>query len=78
MKVRISTTVESELLAEARELFPGATDAAVIAAALNALVRAHREAAIDRAYARAYENKPAGEPDAWGDLDAFVDAARRA
>lgn len=77
MKVRISTTVESNLLAEARGLFPGATDAVVMEAALRALMRGHREAEIDRDYAEGYVRIPLGTPDEWGNLEDFVDAAGR-
>ncbi len=77
MKVRISTTVEADLLDSARGLFPGATDAVVMDAALRSLMHTHREAEIDRAYSEAFERIPPGTPDEWGDLDAFLDVASR-
>jgi len=42
--------------------------------ALVALVHRHRAAEIDAAYA-AYDAHPLEEPDAWGDLVSFLEAA---
>jgi hypothetical protein len=77
-KVRISTTVDDELLNHARALDPGATDASMIERALQALLRSHRRAEIDRAYDTAYSAHPFDEPDEWGDLASWGDAVRRA
>jgi hypothetical protein len=74
MRVRVSTTVDEELLAEARGLSPHASDAAVLDAALAALVARHRRAEVDAAYA-AYDEHPLTEPDEWGDLASFRAAA---
>jgi hypothetical protein len=74
MRVRVSTTVDAELLAEARGLSPDASDAAVLDAALAALVARHRRAEVDASYA-AYDEHPLSEPDAWGDLASFRAAA---
>lgn len=74
-RVRVSTTVDEALLARARELRAGATDAALIDEALGALVARYRAAEIDALYAAAYESRPIDEPDAWGDLASFRDAA---
>lgn len=71
---RISTTVDCDLLAEARAVQPGRNDAALFDAALAALVRRSRAAEIDAAYA-AYDDHPTDEPDEWGDLASFRDAA---
>ena len=71
---RVSTTVDGDLLAEARALQEGSTDAALFDAALAALLARHRAAAIDASYA-AYEDQPLDEPDAWGDLESFRRAA---
>lgn len=71
---RVSTTVDGELLAEARSLRAGVNDATLFDAALGALVRGSRSAEIDAAYA-AYDEAPMGEADAWGDLASFRDAA---
>lgn len=69
-RIRISTTVDDALLAEARRLRP-VKDAELLDEALRGLVRVHREAEIDAAYARAYTEHPIDEPDAWGDLVSF-------
>ena len=71
---RISTTVDGDLLAEARAVRAGLNDAALFDAALGALVRSSRAAEIDDAYA-AYDDHPMDEPDEWGDLASFRDAA---
>ncbi|HLI60948.1 MAG TPA: hypothetical protein VKV21_14900 [Solirubrobacteraceae bacterium] len=70
----MSTTVDAELLASARRLRAGATDAALIDDALSALLARHRAAELDASYA-AYDEHPLDEPDAWGDLASFHDAA---
>jgi hypothetical protein len=57
---------------------PDCTDATMIANALEALLRTRRKADIDEAYARAYAEHPFDEPDEWGDLASWSDAARRA
>ncbi|HSL57792.1 MAG TPA: antitoxin MazE5 [Acidimicrobiales bacterium] len=71
---RVSTTVDGDLLAEARARQGGLSDSALFDAALAALVRASRTAEIDAAYA-AYDDHPLDEPDEWGDLASFRDAA---
>ncbi len=76
-KVRVSTTVDRELIARARGLDPGATVASVVERALIALLAEHRRAEIDALYATAYADHPLTESDAWGDLASFSDAARR-
>lgn len=72
---RVSTTVDSELLARARALAEGGTDASLIDAALTALLAAHRSAEMDAAYAAAYDEHPLDEADEWGDLASFREAA---
>jgi hypothetical protein len=76
-KVRVSTTVDAELLARARALSPGGTDASMIEQALAALLQRHRRAEVDAAYAAAFVDHPVDEPDDWGELASFVDAASR-
>ncbi len=71
---RVSTTVDGDLLAEARRARAGVNDAALFDAALTALVRSSRSAEIDASYA-AYDDQPMDEPDEWGDLASFRDAA---
>lgn len=76
-KVRVSTTVDADLLARARSIYSGRTDASLVEAALEALLKQHRSAEIDAAYLRAYRDTPVDEIDEWGDLAAFADAAAR-
>ena len=68
-RTRISTTVDSDTLAAARQLALG-PDSVTLDAALTALISAHRSAEIDSTYA-AYDLNPIGEPDEWGNLAAF-------
>lgn len=74
-KVRVSTTVDERLLAQVRQLAPQATDAAILERAFLALLAQHRRSEIDEAYRAAYATHPIDEPDAWGDLGSFGDAA---
>jgi hypothetical protein len=73
-RVRVSTTVDEELLNEARTVRSGLPDSALIDQALAALVARHRALEIDAAYA-AYDAHPLEEPDDWGDLASFRMAA---
>ncbi|HPB45976.1 MAG TPA: antitoxin MazE5 [Microthrixaceae bacterium] len=73
-RIRISTTVDADLLTDARRLRSDSTDSKLIDAALAALLAAERRATIDAEYAKAYENHPIGEPDDWGDLESFRNA----
>lgn len=72
----MSTTVDGDLLAQARGLRAWRNDASLLDAALLSLVASHRAAEIDHAYA-AYDEHPLDEPDEWGDLESFHDAAGR-
>lgn len=74
-RTRISTTVDADLLADARRARDGVTDAQLIDEALAALLARHRSAEIDAAYAAAYTAHPLDEADEWGDLDSFRGAA---
>ena len=74
-RTRLSTTVNKELLDNARALRPDLTDARVIDEALEALLVRHRSAEVDASYAVAYEDHPIDEPDEWGDLASFRQAA---
>lgn len=67
-KVRVSTTVDADLLARARQAHGPATDASLLEAALSALLDTRRRAEVDAAYDQAYSRAPVTEPDAWGDL----------
>jgi hypothetical protein len=73
-RVRVSTTVDEELLASARRLRSELADAALIDEALAALVARHRAVEIDAAYA-AYDRLPLETPDEWGDLASWGEAA---
>ena len=73
-RVRVSTTVDGELLEQARVVLAGSTDAALLDEALRALLACHRATEIDLAYG-AYDDHPLDEPDEWGDLAAFREAA---
>jgi len=73
-RVRISTTVDGQLLEEARRVREGKPDSIVIDDALAALLARHRSAQVDAAYA-AYDEHPLEEQDEWGDVAAFRGAA---
>ncbi|MCH7668575.1 MAG: antitoxin MazE5 [Acidobacteria bacterium] len=73
-RIRVSTTVDEELLSDARELRLGLNDAALLDEALAALLAVHRATQIDAAYA-AYDRQPLDQADEWGDLVSFRDAA---
>lgn len=74
-RMRVSTTVDSDLLTQARTLHGGATDASLFDEALGALVTRYRAAEVEAAYAKAYDAHPLDEPDEWGDLASFRKAA---
>jgi hypothetical protein len=73
-RIRVSTTVDGGLLSEARELRKGITNAALLDEALRALLARHRARQIDASY-DAYEKHPLDEPDAWGNVASFREAA---
>jgi hypothetical protein len=73
-RTRLSTTVDATLLADARKVRSGISDAALIDAALTALLHRHRSAEVDASYA-AYDQHPVDEPDEWGDLASWRAAA---
>lgn len=70
----MSTTVDAELLAGARRALSPVTNAALLDQALAALLQRRRSAEIDAAYA-VYDEHPLTEPDEWGDLASFREAA---
>jgi hypothetical protein len=76
-RVRLSTTVDAELLGDARRYVQARNDAALLDEALRLLVEQYRRAEIDASYA-AYDEHPLDEPDEWGSLAAWRDAAGRA
>lgn len=73
-RIRVSTTVDDELLSRARDVTGAATDAALLDQALKALLAQHRRVEVDASYA-VYDEHPLGEPDEWGDLASFRAAA---
>jgi hypothetical protein len=73
-RIRLSTTVDADLLGSARKARSGITDAALIDDALGALLARHRSAEVDASYA-AYDEHPIDEPDEWGELAAWRRAA---
>lgn len=73
-RVRVSTTVDEQLLARARQVRTGVGDAALIDEALVALLARHRAAELDASYS-AYDEHPLDEADEWGDLASFREAA---
>ena len=66
--------MDAHLLASARRVRSGITNAALIDEALAALLAGHRSAEVDASYA-AYDEHPADEPDEWGDLASWRRAA---
>ena len=76
-RTRLSTTVDGELLDQARRTRVGASDAQLVDEALAALLAQHRAAEIDGEYAAAYAVHPLDEPDEWGDLESFRTAVAR-
>ena len=73
-RVRVSTTVDEDLLANARRASGGQPDAVLIDAALRSFLLRHRAAELDSEY-DAYDAHPLDEPDEWGDLASFRRAA---
>ena len=73
-RVRVSTTVDKDLLAKAREARSGVSDAALMDEALAALLAQYRAVELDADYA-AYDEHPLDETDEWGDLASFREAA---
>ena len=73
-RTRLSTTVDSTLLSDARRARTGVTDAVLVDEALAALLAQHRSAEIDASYT-AYDAHPLNEPDEWGDLASFRQSA---
>jgi Arc/MetJ family transcription regulator len=73
-RIRVSTPVDDELLAEARRIGGGAPDSALLDEALRSFLLRHRAAELDAQYA-AYDHQPLDQPDEWGDLASFRSAA---
>ncbi len=73
-RIRVSTTVDENLLVRARAITSSKTDAALIDEALHALLARYRSGEVDASYA-AYDEHPLDGPDDWGDLQSFREAA---
>jgi hypothetical protein len=73
-RTRISTTVDADLLASARQSRAGLPDSALVDEALAALLARQRAAEIDAAYV-AYDTLPLEERDEWGELASFREVA---
>jgi post-segregation antitoxin (ccd killing protein) len=73
-RVRVSTTVDDQLLTRARQARSELADSALIDEALAALLARNRAAEIEAAYA-AYDRLPLDTGDEWGDLASFRTAA---
>ncbi len=73
-RIRVSTTVDEELLREAQGLCGGVTNATLLDQALRALLARRRATQIDASY-DVYDEHPLHEADAWGDLASFREAA---
>jgi hypothetical protein len=77
-RIRISTTVDADVLEEARRVHGGTTDAALVEDALRLVLAQRRRAEIDAAYETGYAAHPIDEPDEWGDLASWAAAVARA
>ena len=73
-RVRISITVDQQLLEQARAVKAGVPDSRLVDDALAALLARHRVAEVDAAYS-SYDNHPLDEDDESGDLASFRAAA---
>ena len=73
-RVRISTTVDQQLLEQARQVKVGVPDSALVDDALAAFLARHRAAEVDAAYG-SYDDHPLDEDDVGGDLASFRAAA---
>ena len=74
VRVRVSTTVDEQLLTRARQARSELADSALIDEALAAVLARTRTAEIEAAYA-AYDRFPLDTSDEWGDLASFRRAA---
>ena len=73
-RVRLSTTVDEQLLGEARAACGADSDASLIDVALRSYLASRRAAEIDASYV-AYDRHPLDQADEWGDLASFREAA---
>lgn len=73
-RVRVSTTVDAQLLDDARRASGDQPDSVLLDAALRSFLRRHRSAELDAQYG-VYDEQPLDAPDDWGDLASFRSAA---
>lgn len=69
-RIRVSTTVDEDLLVTARRVSGGQPDAVLVDEALRSFLLRHRAAELNAEY-DAYDVHPLDEPDDWGDLASF-------
>ena len=74
-RVRLSTTVDGDLLEQVRQLDTDKNDATLVDEAMTALLRSRRRAEIDTQF-EVYDRLPLSTPDAWGDLESWLDAEK--
>jgi hypothetical protein len=74
VRVRVSTTVDEQLLQDARRVNGDQPDSVLVDAALRSFLLRHRAAELDAQY-EVYDRMPLAVPDEWGDLAAFRAAA---
>lgn len=72
----MSTTVDADLLSEARRLTSPVNDSSLLETALHELIAVHQRRQIAESY-QTYEQLPLSTPDAWGDLESFLNASGR-
>ncbi len=73
-RVRVSTTVDEQLLTDARTARAHLSDSGLLDEALAALLARDRATEIDAAYS-VYDRQPLDDRDEWGDLASFRSAA---
>ena len=69
-RARLSTTVDEQLLQDARRVNGDAPDSVLVDAALRSFLLRHRAVELDAQY-DAYDRLPLDAPDEWGDLATF-------
>lgn len=77
-RIRVSTTVDGELLETARQYMQGAKDAELLDEALRLLVAREHRSEIDRQIRDGYDRHPIDEPDEWGSLADWVAGVHQA
>lgn len=75
-RARVSTTVDEQLLKSVRRLYKGKPDSVLLDDAFRALLARNKAAEVDASYA-VYDASPLDQPDEWGDLASFREAAAK-